>query len=435
MDIKQGTIKKNKIRYIVTNTKCGDEVVALIRVNVGSRDEKDSIKGISHILEHMFFRGTERFPTQKDLTGVLYRCGGKFNAYTSKDSTVFYISVSKKCIEQGLDVLSDAFYNSLFRKEDLEKEKKIVINEINDYLSDPSTLMEYGLSELLYKSTRLEKDIAGSVKTVKSINIDMMKTFINTYYNDNVIVSVSGNIECEKIVQLIKRFFVNKVEYYVQNNTKNIKNNEIKKDKQKIYYNNLHLKHKKFRMKFIKKTEEQSFIGIGFVSYKNNDKKNYPLIIISEILTGYLGSELYKTLRGDHGLVYGVYSGFDTYIDTGDFSLTCSTGNNTEKIFKCIVIILNEIKRIKIGEIDNKLFEDTKKNKINEIKRLKYEPSDLAERFADDLIYSKKIVKLNELEKNIKSVTIESIIKVANELFLPEKLCISYTAKERVELG
>lgn len=434
MDIKQGIInKRNKIRYIVTNTKCGDEVVALIRVNVGSRDEKDSIKGMSHILEHMFFRGTERFPTQKDLTGVLYRCGGKFNAYTSKDSTVFYISVSKKCIEQGLDVLSDAFYNSLFRLEDLEKEKKIVINEINDYLSDPSTLMEYGLSGLLYKSTRLEKDIAGSVKTVKSIDIDMMKTFINTYYNDNVIVSVSGNIDCEKIVQLIKRFFVNKVEYYVEN--KNTKNNEIKKDKQKIYYNNLHLKQKKFRMKFIKKTEEQCFIGLGFISYKNNDKKNYPLLIISEILTGYLGAELSKTLRGEHGLVYGVYSGLDKYIDTGNFYVTCSTENNTEKILKCIVIILNEIKKIKQGDIDDKLFEDTKKNKINEIKKLKYEPSDLAERFADDLIYSKKIIKLNELEKNIKSVTIESVIKVANEIFLPEKLCISYTAKERVELG
>ena len=291
--------------------------------------------------------------------------------------------------------------------------------------------MEYGLSELLYKSTRLEKDIAGSVKTVKSIDIDMMKTFINTHYNDNVIVSVSGNIDCVKIVQLIKRFFVNKVDYYVEN-TKN--NNEIKKDKKRIYYNDLYLKQKKFRMKFIKKTEEQSFIGLGFVSYKNNDKKNYQLIIISEILTGYLGAELYKTLRGDHGLVYGVYSGLDTYIDTGDFSVTCSTENNTEKILKCIVIILNEIKKIKQGEIDDKLFEDTKKNKINEIKKLKYEPSDLAERFADDLIYSKKIVKLNELEKNIKSVTIESIIKVANELFLPEKLCISYTAKERVEL-
>jgi len=435
MDIKQGIInKENKIKYIVSNTKCGDEVVALIRVNVGSRDEKDSIKGMSHILEHMFFRGTKRFPTQKDLTGVLYRCGGKFNAYTSKDSTIFYISVSKKCIEQGLDILSDAFYNSLFRPEDLEKEKKIVINEINDYLSDPSTLMEYGLSELLYKSTRLEKDIAGSVKTVESIDIDMMKTFINTYYNDNVIVSVSGNINCEKIVQLIKRFFVNKVEYYVEN-TKNIQNNEIEKDKQIILYNDLFLKQKKFRMKFIKKTEEQSFIGLGFVSYKNNDKKNYPLLIISEILTGYLGAELYKSLRGDHGLVYGVYSGLDTYIDTGDFSVTCSTENNTEKILKCIVIILNEIKKIKQGEIDDTLFEDTKKNKINEIKQLKYEPSDLAERFADDLIYSKKIIKLNELEKIIKSVTIESVIKVANELFLPGKLCISYTAHERVELG
>ena len=284
MEVKQGIINKgNKIKYVVSNTKCGDEVVALIRVNVGSRDEKDQIKGMSHILEHMFFRGTDKYPTQDELTGVLYRCGGGFNAYTSKDSTVFHITVSKKCIEEGLDVLSDSFYNSLFRPEDLEKEKKIVINEINDYLSDPSTLMEYGLSELMYKDTRLEKDIAGSVKTVRSIDVNMMKNFINTYYQENIIVSISGNVDCNKMVTLIKKYFDKRIHYEVKINK------TITSDKERELYPQLLTKQKEFQMKFVKKPEEQSFLGIGFTSYDHNDPKNYALIVITEILTGYLG--------------------------------------------------------------------------------------------------------------------------------------------------
>ena len=429
MDIKQGFINKSKIKYVVSNTKCGDEVVALIRVNVGSRDEKDQIKGMSHILEHMFFRGSEKYPTQNDLTSVLYRCGGGFNAYTSKDSTVFHITVSKKCIEDGLDVLSDSFYNSLFREEDLEKEKKIVINEINDYLSDPSTLMEYGLSELMYKGTRLEKDIAGSVKTVKSIDVDMMKNFINTYYQNDVAVSISGNVDCQKMVLLIKKFFKKKVNYPVKK-----VNKLITDDKKQTLYKNLLNKQKSFQMKFVKKPEEQSFLGIGFTSYDHNDPKKYPLMIITEILTGYLGAELYKILRGDKGLVYGVHSGIDTFIDTGDFTITCSTENDSDKVNQCIVIILNELKKIKTGEINDKLFADTKKNSIITIKDMKYSPESLAIKYADDLIYSGKIITLEKLQKNVKSVTIESVIQVANELFTPEKLCICYTGSDLLHL-
>jgi len=427
-DIKHGFINKSNIKYVVSNTKCGDEVVVLIRVNVGSRDETDEVKGMSHLLEHMFFRGTEKHPTQSDLTSVLYRCGGGFNAYTSKDKTVFHITVSKKCIEEGLDILADSFYNSLFREEDLEKEKKIVINEINDYLSDTSTLMYYGLNELIYEGTRLEKDIAGSAKTVKSIDVDMMKNFINTYYQKDVVVSISGNVDCQKMVLLIKKFFKKKIHYDVK------KYKSIISDKKRELYPQLLMKQKLFKKKFVKKPEEQSFLGIGFSSYDHNDPKKHSLMIISEILTGYMGSELYKILRGEKGLVYGVQAGIETFIDTGDFSITCSTGNDSDKVNQCIVIILNELNKIKMGKINEKLFADTKKNLIITIKDMKYSPESLAIKYADDLIYSKKVISLDELQKNIKSVTIESVIDVANELFTPEKLCICYTGSNLLHL-
>ena len=128
--------------------------------------------------------------------------------------------------------------------------------------------MQYGLDELVFKSTRLEKDIAGTVKTVNRITINMLKNFINTYYTNNVVVSLSGNINVKKSISIIKKYFHKNVNYPVQ------KNKVITKDKDRILYPNYMKKQKSFQTKYISKKVEQSFIGIGFPSYEyKNDNK------------------------------------------------------------------------------------------------------------------------------------------------------------------
>ena len=418
---------KNKIKYVITDTKCksGSDVIIMIRINVGSRDEEDSIKGISHLLEHMFFRGTKNRSSQEELISPIYKNGGSYNAYTTKDSTVFYVVLPNKFIEVGFDILSDSFYNSLFNAEDLEKEKKIVINEINDYLSDPGTLIDYGLSELVFKGTRLEKDIAGDVKTVKSIDSNMLKSFVNTYYNSNTIISVAGNINIEKTLVLLKKYFNKNVKYLVEN-----KNEFIHLDKKRELYHNLFTKQKKFQMKYIKRNDEQSFIGINFITFNITSLKKYPLIIISELLTGYLGSELYKKLRIEKGLIYSISSDLNLFEDIGDFSISYSTLNNSDNVINTIEIILQEIQKIKKGLIDFKLLNNCKSNLINNYKLSPENNEYIATKFSNDLYYNKKIITIDEIIENIKKITIENIINVSEEIFLPEKCNICYTCKD-----
>jgi len=427
MKVKYGNLTKN-IKYVVSKINCGNEVTILLRVNVGSRDEPDSMKGISHLLEHMFFRGTEKYPTQKDLTVELYKCGGDFNAYTEKDSTVFHVTVSKKCIEKGIEILSESYYNSLFRDEDLKKEKKIVINEINDNLSEPSTLMLYGLDELVFQKTRLEKDIAGTVETVSSLNIFNLKNFINTYYVKDVVVSVSGNIDLNNTISLVKKYFNKNVYYDVKKDVK------IIKDKKRILYYDYYKQKTVFRDKYIKKNVEQSFIGIGFSSYEYKDDKRYIMGIISEVLTGYLGSKLYERLRGKNGLVYDVSIGTENYIDLSQISVTCSTENKKENILKCIVIILEELNALKYDTITDEEFNASISNIVENIKNEKNNNEYLADKFAEDLIYNGEPVLLDEYIHKFNSFTKEDIIVVAKELFTKNKCKICYTGKDKMIL-
>ena len=113
-DIKIGKLSKNKIHYIISNILCSNQCILLLRINVGSRDESNEIKGISHLLEHMFFQGTKKYPIQKDLLNELYKYGGDFDAFTSKSETIFYITIGQKYIEKGIQILSDSFFTAGF---------------------------------------------------------------------------------------------------------------------------------------------------------------------------------------------------------------------------------------------------------------------------------------------------------------------------------
>ena len=128
-DVKINTLTNN-INYIISKISCNNDITLLIRLNLGSRDETKENSGISHLLEHMLFQGTKKYPSQKELTKELYKYGGNFNAYTSKDHTVFYINIHKDYIEKALEILSDIYFNSLIKDENLTKEKKEILRMV-----------------------------------------------------------------------------------------------------------------------------------------------------------------------------------------------------------------------------------------------------------------------------------------------------------------
>lgn len=427
MKITNGKIPHTTMKYVTVNTSCGNKIFAAIRINVGSRDETKKYSGLAHCLEHMFFQGTSNYPTSKDLSVELYKCDGYFNAYTTKNSTVFYIVSTKKCIERGVEILSDAFYNSLFRESDLTKEKKVIINEINDELSDPLQNMFLGLNELAFKNTRLGKSIAGNKNSVNKLNTNLLKNFINTYYKKDIIISIAGNISNQKSLSLIKKYFKKNCHYSCE------KIPEIINDKKRIIYNDHLFKQSKFQVKYIHKDIKQSFIGIMFPSYKSRDKKTYVVSFICEILSGYIGSRLLKTLRDDYGLTYHVSTGYDYYKDYGLLTISLSTENDSEKILQCIRLIFYHLKHIQTN-ISKEEFNVVRNNMIEWGKNQKDNGIWLAETSMTELCDEGKIITLDEMIKNIKQVTIDDIKQISQELFKKEYCSICYTAKKKINI-
>jgi predicted Zn-dependent peptidase len=420
--IKFGSLNPS-MKYIVCKTKNENHISIQIRINAGSRDEKNNIHGISHLLEHMFFQGSIKYPTQKDLESAIYECGGSFNAYTSKSSTVFYIDASKKCLEKTIDIISDAFYHSLFDETKLTNEKKVVVNEINDHLSNPSTMSWYGVDEMSFKNTRLSKDIAGSEKSVNSITVDKLKNYINTYYAKNVIISLAGNFTTEKGYQLLKKYFTKKPHYQVK------KIPQIIEDKKRILYPNFNHKQKKMNLKYVHKNVEQSFITITFPSYKYSDKNKYLTSLISQLLTGYMSSKLYDVLRNKHGLVYQISSDEDIYEDLGRFHIHCSTKNNSKSINQCVHLILQVIESLK-DSVTQKEVTECKKHLIESMKLNKNNAHWCATNYALDLYYLKTIRSITDEIKFIQQVSLEEIQKISSKIFQRHLMNICYTAKQ-----
>lgn len=424
-DIKLGSLKKNNIQYIISKFNCVEKCTILLRINVGSRDETNELKGLSHLLEHMFFQGTKKFKTQKDLLNELYKYGGDFNAFTSKSETVFYITIHNDYVEKALDIISDSFFNSLFLNENLEKEKKVVINEINQYLSDPNTLMFYGLDEITFKNTTFEKDIAGSKETVNKIDINMIKNFINLFYLQNVILSISGNININKTIKLIHKYF---------NHTINYPCNKLEKflSKNRILYNNHIFHQKKLNSQCILRKDSQSFIGISFPSYQYNDIKRFKLNIIIEILSGYMGSVLYTELRNKKGLIYHLHMEQENYEDFGQLIISYGTENNIHLIIQSINIIFKELQKLK-SKINQKDFNDSKNNLIETLKLKKNNSYWNAYSYSNDYYHQKKILSINDMIKIYQEINLNDLYPIIRQIFNPEYCNICYTGNTNIQ--
>lgn len=424
-DIKIGKISKNDIQYIISNINCSNQCVILLRINVGSRDESNEIKGISHLLEHMFFQGTEKYKSQKDLLHDLYKYGGDFNAFTSKSETVFYITIGENYIEKAIEILADSFFNSLFLEKNLKKEKKVVINEINQYLSEPNTLMFYGLDEITFKGTRFEKDIGGSENIVQKISVKMIKNFINLYYLKDVILSISGNVSLKKTEDLIIRYFNKKIDIPCQKLPK------IINDKYRILYKNHIFNQKILNSKCILKNNETSFIGICFPSYSYSNKNTYKINIIVEILSGYMGSILYTELRNKEGLIYHLDISQESYEDFGQLIISYGTKNKINLTIQSIHIIFKELQKLK-SNINQSDFDAAKNNIIETIKVNSNNPYWHAHSYSNDYYHLQKIITIDDIIQEYKKIKINELYDIVKEIFRPEHCNICYTGNEDV---
>jgi predicted Zn-dependent peptidase len=373
-----------------------------IIINTGSRDESDHEHGIAHFIEHMLFKGTKKRKAYYILSR-LEDVGGELNAYTTKEETAVHASFLKDDYERAIEIISDITFNSVFPEKEIEKEKDVVIEEINSYLDTPAELIFDDFEELIFLNQPIGRNILGTPESVKSFSQKTISDFILNNYNTHQMVFCSvGNIPDEKIMKLFIKYF----------SAITTTNQAPRVNRSWLYKPD----------NVIKKMDTfQNHCIIGNLAYDLKDNRRMGMFLLNNILGGQgLNSRLNLTLREKNGLAYNVESSYNPYNDTGIFSIYF--GTDSQYLNKSISIAMAELKKLrnsKLGAIQL----SKAKNQIKGYLARGYENHEsLMLSLGKSLLIFNKIDTIEDICKKIDNVTSSELLETANDIFEPSKL-------------
>jgi len=409
----------NGLRVILAPMEGACSVTVLVLVGTGSKYETKKINGISHFLEHMFFKGTKKRPTTMEIASVLDSVGGSYNAFTDKEMTGYWAKVDAKHLDLALDWVSDIFLNSKIEAQEVEREKGVILEEINMYLDTPMRYIGDVWEKLLYGDQPAGWMIAGEKETIRGLKQPQFLKYLASQYGaKNTIVVVAGN---DKQVQDAK--------LKVQSFFKKIKAGNFKNKLKAIEKQN------KSGLKVHFKETDQSHLILGCRGYNIFDKNRYVAALLGTILGGYMSSRLWTEVRERRGLAYYVRASHENYSDTG--YLAASAGVDNIRIEEAISVIIDEFKKVKKEKIPEAEIKKAKDH-IRGATLLSLESSDeVASYLGGQEILKKEILLPEEFFKKIEKVTAADLQRVARDIFRPEKLNLAligpFKEKEKFE--
>jgi len=405
---------KNGLRIITVPMKDTQTATVVVMVGVGSRYETDKEAGLSHFIEHMFFKGTEKRPTTLDISEELDAVGGEFNAFTSKDKTGYYAKVDSKHLGVALDVVSDMYLNSKIDPEEIKKESGTIIQELNMYEDMPMQKVGSIYEELLYPKNNLGREIIGSKETISSFQqkdfLDYMKRF---YTANDTVVCVAGKFDEQKIISDVEKYF-----------SKMAKGPKAKIQRVRERQNKAGLKLK------LKKTD-QTHLVVGVRTFDENHRDRFALGLLSIILGGNMSSRLFIEVREKQGLAYYVRTGTDAFEDCG--YLATQAGVEHKNLQLALKTILKEYKKIATELVSEKELRNAK-DYIKGKSVMGLEASDeVAMFFIDQEIGKKKIMTVEEIFTKIEKVKTKDILRVAKDIFQDKKLNLAIIGPHKNE--
>lgn len=393
----------NKLRLITKPLEGTKAVTIMVLVGAGSRYETKNINGIAHFLEHMFFKGAKKFKNTKEVSEAIDGIGGDFNAFTGKEYAGYYVKVAGSKIETGLDVLSDMLLHARFDEQEIEKERGVILEELNMYQDAPMYQIGWDFEQTIFGDQPLGWDQIGTPELIKSVTKEQFQDFKQKLYTpDNTVISIVGNIEHKQAVELVEQYF---------------QFPETKKDYNFKPFQNLENKPK---IKVTNKKTEQAHLYVGFPTISSTDKRYWTQKILSSILGGNMSSRMFLNVREAQGLCYYVNTTIDSYLDTGSFATRA--GVDTTRIQDAIQAILKEFSNIKGETISpEELTKGKEYLKGKMILRLE-ESENYASLLAEEELLTDEIKDLQEILKEIDSVTSQDIEDFTNEFFKEENL-------------
>ncbi len=394
---------ENGIRVVAERIPTVKSVSLGIWVRVGSRDEEAENAGISHFTEHMFFKGTAH-RSAHDIALEMDSLGGELNAFTTRETTTFYVKVLDEHLSKGIEIISDLFLHSSMARKDMEKEKQVVLEELKMVEDDPEDYIHDMHSRLVWDGNPLARPIVGSVETIRGLNRNSMLEFIGTHYHAaNIVISAAGNFEFSNLLKLL--------------------NKSIGKLRRKVTENNRIRPSLRNGLAVKNKSIEQVHMCLGTMGLPQNDKKRYALYALNAILGSSMSSRLFQEVREKRGLVYSIYSYLSSFTDSGVMNIYAGTSQKSLPVV--LELVLKEIKKIRRNGISRKEMNRVKNQMKGNLMLGLESTSNRMSRIARDEIYSGRFYTTDDIIREINRVTPSQIQGLVNDLFKSEYLSLA----------
>jgi len=409
---------KNGLRVVTIPMKDNPTVTVLVLVGTGSSYEKKEINGISHFLEHMCFKGTIKRPNAQIISHELDSLGCQYNAFTSHEYTGYYAKGDSKNFKQIFDVVSDIYLNSTFPEAEMQKEKGVIIEEINMYEDMPASHVQDLFDDVLYGDQPAGWSVLGTKENITNMVRDNFVNYKESHYvSGNTLIVVSGNITTFDVRKEVNKYFK---DIKSTNKVKKIKTKEIQSKP------NILVKYKE--------TDQTHFV-IGLRSFSLFDKRNTILSLLSGILGAGMSSRLFMKLREEMGVAYYVRAYNDPSSDHGAFQI--SAGVNNLRTTEVIKTILAECNKLIIEKVSDKELNKVKSFIIGNMKMSLESTDDIANFYGGQELMKNEIKSLEEKIKEIQKIRSSDIQKMAKLIFKNKSLNLAiigpYKEKKQFE--
>ena len=396
-------ILPNGLRVITVPMKDNPTVTVMVLVEAGSKYETKEINGISHFLEHMCFKGTDRRPKAIDISKELDGVGAHYNAFTGQEFTGYYAKSDFRHLDKILDVVSDIYLNSTLPESEIEKEKGVIIEEINMYEDLPQRKVQDVFNGLLYGDTPAGWDIAGTKENVNSFKRNDLSVYREKHYvAEATSIVVAGNFDEKKILPKISNIFSG-----TRQSRKFGKEKVAEKQENPVV-----------RLSF-KETDQAHFV-LGLRTFDTYDKRNHILRVLSAILGGGMSSRLFQRIREEMGAGYYIGASAEAFTDHGFFEV--AGGVDQKRMSEVVKAVLEELKKLKMEKVSVAELRKTKDYLIGSM-YLNLETSDsLADFYGYQEIMKKPIKTEDEIVALVESVSSADVKGVADYIFDSSKL-------------
>lgn len=393
-------------------------VTALVLGNTGSRYEKPAQQGLAHFFEHMVFKGTKKYPDPQVLASTIDAVGAQSNAFTSKEYTGYYVKAASKHLERSLDVLSDMLLQPLIKPEDIEREKGVIIEEINMYADSPMQDIDNVFDQLLFTNQGLGHDVIGTKETVNAMtHQDFLDLLSNWYGLSNLTLVLAGDakvVDAASTVELVSRLFggekkpqEKRVDHRIEvapllSGATTWKGSE--------------------RLQVKTKQTEQAHLMLGWPGLVRSDQRRYALALLSIVLGGNMSSRLFTEVREKRGLCYYVHSTVDYYHDAGVFG--AAAGVDPRRIHEAIQVIIDEFQQLSLAKraITQDELDRAREFAMGTLVLSLEDSQSVAQYYGVRQLLQREIDPPDRVIERLKAVTLDEVNQLAQTLLKPGEM-------------